>query len=111
MELEAHDPAPGLLVWVFFQAYVVLDDSDNIVPARYNGPTGEGEQGIEVVAAKYDSTLEIIVAVYGLEVGGYGAYELIVDEDRHGKCFGSVNVSNIKDVGQVKTHCQTHHRQ
>ena len=87
IELKASDPTPGLLVRVFFQTHVVLDDSDDVVPAGDNGPVGEGEQGIEVVAAEYDEALEVIVAVYGLEVGGYGAYEVIVDEDGRGKRF------------------------
>ena len=55
---------PSLLVQFFFQAHVVLDNGDDIVSARYDRPTREGEQGIEVVTTKYDSTLEMIVAMY-----------------------------------------------
>ena len=94
MELEAPNAAREIFVRFFFQPHVVLDDSDNIVLAGDDGPVGEGEEGIDMVAAEEDSTFEMTVDADGVGVGGDGAYKLVIDEYRCSKPFGSANMSN-----------------
>ena len=109
MELEAPNAAREIFVRFFFQPHVVLDDSDDVVLAGDDGPVGEGEEGIDMVAAEEDSAFEMTVETDRVGVGGDGAYELIIDEYRCSEPFGSANVSGANDARRTDTH-QTRHK-